>query len=66
MNAKISNGDSKSVLTMGELLWDMLPTGKKPGGAPANFVYHAAQNGVKALGMTSSAMNSCSCSPIAV
>ncbi len=29
MNAKISNGDSKSVLTMGELLWDMLPTGKK-------------------------------------
>lgn len=52
MNAKISNGDSKSVLTMGELLWDMLPTGKKPGGAPANFVYHAAQNGVKATAIT--------------
>lgn len=52
MNAKISNGDSKSVLTMGELLWDMLPTGKKPGGAPANFVYHVAQNGVKATAIT--------------
>lgn len=28
------NAQSKSVLTMGELLWDMLPDGKKPGGAP--------------------------------
>ena len=46
------NAQSKSVLTMGELLWDMLPDGKKPGGAPANFVYHAAQNGVKATAVT--------------
>ena len=46
------NAQSKSVLTMGELLWDMLPDGEKPGGAPANFVYHAAQNGVKATAVT--------------
>ncbi|MBR5626917.1 MAG: hypothetical protein IKW74_04775, partial [Thermoguttaceae bacterium] len=39
----------KSVFRMvafGEILWDMLPTGKKPGGAPANFAYHANQLGV--------------------
>ena len=26
---------------LGEILWDVLPTGKKLGGAPANFAYHA-------------------------
>ncbi len=26
---------------LGEILWDLLPTGKALGGAPANFVYHA-------------------------
>lgn len=33
------------VISLGELLWDMLPTGKRAGGAPVNFAYHAAQNG---------------------
>ncbi|KFF31446.1 carbohydrate kinase family protein [Bifidobacterium bombi] len=33
------------VLSMGELLWDMLPTGKRAGGAPTNFIYHAMHNG---------------------
>ena len=33
------------VVGIGELLWDMLPSGKRAGGAPVNFVYHAAQNG---------------------
>ena len=33
------------VLSLGELLWDMLPTGKRAGGAPVNFIYHAAMNG---------------------
>ena len=28
------------VVGMGEALWDMLPEGKKIGGAPANFAYH--------------------------
>lgn len=35
------------VLSLGELLWDMLPTGKRAGGAPVNFVYHAAMNGAE-------------------
>ncbi len=35
------------VLSLGELLWDMLPTGKRAGGAPVNFVYHAAMNGAQ-------------------
>ncbi len=30
---------------MGEVLWDVLPEGKKLGGAPANFAYHIAQFG---------------------
>ena len=30
---------------MGEALWDCLPEGKKIGGAPANFAYHASQFG---------------------
>ena len=35
------------VIGLGEFLWDMLPTGKKAGGAPANFAYHASQNGAE-------------------
>jgi len=31
---------------MGEVLWDLLPEGKKLGGAPANFAYHIAQFGL--------------------
>ena len=30
---------------IGEALWDVLPTGKKVGGAPANFAYHASRFG---------------------
>lgn len=35
------------VLSLGELLWDMLPSGKRAGGAPVNFVYHATMNGAE-------------------
>ena len=28
------------IVGIGEILWDMLPQGKKLGGAPANFVYY--------------------------
>ncbi|MCH4208773.1 carbohydrate kinase family protein [Bifidobacterium sp.] len=35
------------VLSLGELLWDMLPSGKRAGGAPVNFAYHAAMNGTE-------------------
>ena len=34
------------VVGMGEALWDMLPDGKKIGGAPANFAYHVSQFGL--------------------
>lgn len=34
------------VVGMGEVLWDVLPGGKKLGGAPANFAYHVAQFGL--------------------
>ncbi|KAA6301502.1 MAG: Fructokinase [Candidatus Ordinivivax streblomastigis] len=34
---------------IGELLWDMLPTGKQLGGAPCNFVYHAQRLGAKGI-----------------
>ena len=33
------------IVGMGEVLWDMLPKGKKIGGAPANFAYHVSQYG---------------------
>lgn len=33
------------ILGLGELLWDCFPDGERPGGAPANFAYHAAQLG---------------------
>ena len=34
------------VVGMGEALWDVLPEGKKIGGAPANFAYHISQFGL--------------------
>lgn len=34
------------VIGMGEALWDILPDGKKIGGAPANFAYHVMQFGL--------------------
>ena len=35
--------DKRYVVGLGEALWDVLPEGKKLGGAPANFAYHAGQ-----------------------
>lgn len=43
-----------TVIGMGEVLWDMLPTGKVLGGAPVNFAYHASQLG--AMGVAISAV----------
>ena len=37
---------SQLVVGMGEALWDMLPEGRKLGGAPANFAYHVSQFGL--------------------
>ena len=35
------------VIGIGELLWDLLPSEKQLGGAPANFTFHAQQLGAK-------------------
>ena len=35
--------EKRYVIGLGEALWDVLPEGKKLGGAPANFAYHAGQ-----------------------
>lgn len=32
---------------LGEVLWDVLPTGRQLGGAPANFAYHTAALGTE-------------------
>lgn len=34
------------IVGIGEALWDVLPEGKKIGGAPANFAYHVSQFGL--------------------
>ena len=34
------------VIGIGEVLWDVLPEGKKLGGAPCNFAYHVSQFGL--------------------
>ena len=36
-----------SVVGIGELLWDLLPSGPQLGGAPANFAYHARALGAR-------------------
>lgn len=40
------NTQANIVVGMGEALWDVLPEGKKIGGAPANFAYHVSQFGL--------------------
>ena len=36
------------IVGLGEALWDCLPEGRKIGGAPANFAFHASQFGYEA------------------
>lgn len=42
----------KYVVGIGEALWDVLPEGKKIGGAPANFAYHVSQFGLRMVILT--------------
>ena len=48
--------EKRYVIGLGEALWDVLPEGKKLGGAPANFAYHAGQFLGQANTMASSAL----------
>ena len=39
-------------LCIGEILWDIFPDKKVWGGAPANFIFHTSQHGVKSTAYT--------------
>lgn len=41
--------DSPIVVGLGELLWDCFPEHRRPGGAPANVVFHSRQLGERGL-----------------
>lgn len=45
----LNNGsmEKRIVTGIGEALWDMLPEGRKIGGAPANFAYHVSRFGLR-------------------
>lgn len=43
---------SRPVVGLGEALWDVFPDGKKLGGAPANFAFHAGQWGLNAIAVS--------------
>lgn len=48
MSAVVTVGQP-CVVGLGEVLWDILPTGRFLGGAPANFAFHANQLGARGL-----------------
>lgn len=41
-----NNNFTQSVVCFGEILWDVLPTERKPGGAPMNVAYHLHKLGI--------------------
>lgn len=43
---------NQSVIGIGEVLFDVLPEGKKLGGAPANFAYHVSQFGIESCAVS--------------
>lgn len=43
---------NKTIVGLGEALWDCLPNGSKLGGAPANFAYHTSQFGFEAYAVS--------------
>lgn len=45
-------GGEASIVGLGEALWDILPDGKKLGGAPANFAYHVGQFGLPSVAVS--------------
>ena len=42
----------KKIIGIGEFLFDLLPSGKKAGGAPVNLVYHASKHGADACAIS--------------
>lgn len=45
----MSRAEPPLVVGVGELLWDIFPDGRRPGGAPANVAYHAGQLGLRGV-----------------
>lgn len=43
------NKKFNTIICFGEVLWDMLPTGAKPGGAPLNVAIHLKKQGLNPL-----------------
>lgn len=41
----MQKNQTKKIVCFGEVLWDMLPTGAKPGGAPLNVAIHLKKQG---------------------
>ena len=52
MARNTDNKKSRPGVGLGEVLWDCLPSGRKLGGAPANFTYHAMQCGCNAVAVS--------------
>ena len=48
----MENLDKKYIVGLGEILFDVLPTGSQLGGAPANFAYHAGQHGLHSVAVS--------------
>lgn len=47
-----TNREKEWVVGIGEALWDILPEGRKIGGAPANFAYHVSQFGLRSCAVS--------------
>lgn len=43
---------SRTVVAIGEALWDVFPEGRRPGGAPCNVAFHAARLGDRGVIVT--------------
>ncbi len=41
-----------TIVGLGEILWDVFPQGKRLGGAPANFAFHASQFGHRGVAVS--------------
>ncbi|MGI6401052.1 MAG: carbohydrate kinase family protein [Thermoguttaceae bacterium] len=52
MSTNSSTEERPRIVAFGEILWDMLPTGPRLGGAPFNFLYHARVLGAEIQALT--------------
>ena len=44
--------ENRYVVGLGEILFDVFPTGSQLGGAPANFAHHAGQHGLRSVAVS--------------